>query len=256
MTYLAAMSDLPPPPPPVAPGYPAYPAYPAAPRQFRSSAGVAKALRVLVILTGVASGLMLVSLIVAKSGLDDYVAGSASKASADARLAFFGVASVAYFGLTIAVFVLTIIWQWRLAKNHQALGRPGTSLGPAWAIAGWFIPLAFYVLPFLVTTNLWKGSAPGLTRDDPEWKRQPVAPIVFIWWFAFCASTLVNFQFQLNTSSSSSDTASYQKLAESISDQLTRQWAATALLLVATVAYVLVIDRLTERQQTLIEQTH
>ena len=60
-----------------------------------------------------------------------------------------GLAFVVVAGLMIAVFVLTIVWQWRLAKNHQLLGRPDTAFGPGWAIGAWFIPLANFVIPIL-----------------------------------------------------------------------------------------------------------
>ncbi len=39
-----------------------------------------------------------------------------------------------------------IIWQFRHAKNAQVLGAYG-GLGPGWAIGGWFVPFANYVLP-------------------------------------------------------------------------------------------------------------
>ncbi len=39
-----------------------------------------------------------------------------------------------------------IVWQFRHAKNARALGERG-GLGPGWAIGGWFVPLANFVLP-------------------------------------------------------------------------------------------------------------
>ncbi|HUS61608.1 MAG TPA: hypothetical protein VMY34_05385, partial [Acidimicrobiales bacterium] len=39
--------------------------------------------------------------------------------------------------LSIGGLVLVIVATFRLSKNHQALGRPGTRFGPGWAIAGW-----------------------------------------------------------------------------------------------------------------------
>ena len=48
--------------------------------------------------------------------------------------------------MSSAIGVVFIIWQFRHAKNAQVLGARG-GLGPGWAIGGWFIPLANYVLP-------------------------------------------------------------------------------------------------------------
>ena len=95
-------------------------------------------------------------------------------------------------GLTIAVFVLTIVWQWRLAKNHELLGRPGTTFGPGWAIGAWFIPIANLVLPFLQFRDLWKGSDAGLPRGSPDWKRQSTGALLWVWWGLFVASVVID----------------------------------------------------------------
>jgi uncharacterized protein DUF4328 len=48
----------------------------------------------------------------------------------------------------LATGIVFVIWQYRHAANAVALGgRLG--LGPGWAIGGWFIPLANFVLPTL-----------------------------------------------------------------------------------------------------------
>ena len=49
--------------------------------------------------------------------------------------------------VALAIFVLLIIWLYRAAKNNEALGRQNPRLGPGWAIGGWFIPLANFVIP-------------------------------------------------------------------------------------------------------------
>ena len=103
-----------------------------------------------------------------------------------------GLAFVVVAGLMIAVFVLTIIWQWRLAKNHQLLGRPDTAFGPGWAIGAWFIPLANFVIPILQLRDLWKGSAPGLPRGSPVWKRQSTGALLWVWWGLFVASFVID----------------------------------------------------------------
>lgn len=63
----------------------------------------------------------------------------------DGRVAVFALIFVVLLLATVVVF---IIWHYQLATNAQVLG--GTmNLGPSWAIAGWFIPLANFVLPAL-----------------------------------------------------------------------------------------------------------
>ena len=56
-----------------------------------------------------------------------------------------------------ALAALFIVWQWRHAKNGEALGAHGR-LGPSWAIGGWFVPVANLVLP---AVQLSQSSSPG-----------------------------------------------------------------------------------------------
>lgn len=48
--------------------------------------------------------------------------------------------------LVVAIAAVFITWQWRHAKNAEVLGARG-GLGPGWAIGGWFVPVANFVLP-------------------------------------------------------------------------------------------------------------
>ncbi len=202
--------------------------------------GPARALRVLIICTACATALLIVALLAREAAGNDYREGASSFTAVEDADAFLALASLLVTGLTIAVFVLTIVWQWRLAKNHQMLGRPDTTFGPGWAIGAWFIPLANLVIPFLQFKDLWKGSASGLPRNSLEWKRVPVASIVWLWWAVFAVSYLVEWTttFQLVLSS------------DVFNDDppVGGQIATNALRLVAAVLFWLVVKRLTERQ--------
>jgi hypothetical protein len=83
--------------------------------------------------------------------------------------------------------VLIIIWQWRSAKNAEALGRTGARFTPGWSIAGWLIPFANLLIPYLIVQDLWRSSdaqaAPGT-----EWRRQRGAPLVAQWWILYVVS--------------------------------------------------------------------
>ncbi len=68
----------------------------------------------------------------------------------------------------LALVVVFIIWQYRHAKNAETLGVRG-GLGPGWAIGGWFIPLANFVLPGVQLFQSSKGS-------DVEARRAGRAP--------------------------------------------------------------------------------
>jgi hypothetical protein len=90
---------------------------------------------------------------------------------------------------TVAL-VLIIIWQWRSAKNAEALGRTGARLSPGWSIAGWLIPVANLVLPYLIVQDLWRSSDPEAVPGT-EWRRLKGAPLVAQWWIAYVASLVI-----------------------------------------------------------------
>jgi Domain of unknown function (DUF4328)/Protein of unknown function (DUF2510) len=83
--------------------------------------------------------------------------------------------------VSLAVLVLLIVWTYRSATNAQALGRNGARLGPLWAIFGWFIPLASFVLPYIVIQDLWRSSDPDAPRGD-GWRTLPGSTLVRGWW--------------------------------------------------------------------------
>lgn len=51
--------------------------------------------------------------------------------------------------LTIGTGIVFVFWQYRFTANAELLADRPLSLGPGWAVGGWFIPVANLVLPFL-----------------------------------------------------------------------------------------------------------
>jgi hypothetical protein len=89
-------------------------------------------------------------------------------------------------GLTmIATIVLWLVWQFRHAKNAELLGKHD-GLTAGWAIGGWFIPLAQYVLgPLqLLQSAKWSDpNAPGQGR---------VPGVLVAWWVLYAGQALVS----------------------------------------------------------------
>jgi hypothetical protein len=105
---------------------------------------------------------------------DDFVSGAA-----------------AFYGLTqLGIVVLFIIWQFRAAKNNEALDRVGARFGPGWSIGAWFIPLANLVIPVLIMQDLWRGAAPETPRGDPRWRSARGSWLIGLWWIAWLVSLL------------------------------------------------------------------
>lgn len=62
-------------------------------------------------------------------------------------------------GVFIAQAILILQWFHRAAWNSKRIGETlgfKMTLEPGWAVGGWFIPLANYVLPYLVAADIHK----------------------------------------------------------------------------------------------------
>jgi hypothetical protein len=92
--------------------------------------------------------------------------------------------------VSVMMMVLLIVWAWRTAKNTRALGRTGERISPVLGIFGWFIPVASWVLPYLVVSDLWRGSDPQTARGT-EWRRLPGTVVVRAWWLCFAGGQIV-----------------------------------------------------------------
>lgn len=91
-----------------------------------------------------------------------------------------------------AALVLLIVWMWRSSHNARALGRTDARLSPGWAIGSWFIPLANYVLLYLLYSDLWRSSDPGSERGG-GWRAGPGSPLVRTFWSLHVAGSLLGF---------------------------------------------------------------
>ena len=85
-------------------------------------------------------------------------AGSPFQEVTDADALAAGAAGL-YLLAFLATIVLWMIWQYRFAKNAEALGKRD-GLGAGWAIGGWFIPSANLVLGPLQLAQSAKASDP------------------------------------------------------------------------------------------------
>lgn len=84
--------------------------------------------------------------------------------------------------VSIAAGVLFIVWLSKSAKLSAILAPGRQKLSPGWAVGGWFIPLAYLVLPRIVVGDVWRASEP--LREQPA-TRPPRTVLVSFWWIAF-----------------------------------------------------------------------
>jgi Domain of unknown function (DUF4328) len=144
--------------------------------------------------------------------------------------------------VALAIFVLLIIWLYRAAKNNEALGRQNPRLGPGWAIGGWFIPLANFVIPFIIMDDVWRGADPSLARGDPNWRRSSTLRAIWAW-----LVTAVIFTIPSSIASSTGDVRADEPEKVRRDDILRIIGAVGAI--VAAVLAILVTRRIAARQE-------
>jgi len=148
-------------------------------------AGLARALRVLLLVAAVLSALLAYLAVRMRIELDhvertDRLVGNAANEAVDA---FFGGLSV-FFLTLVGVGVLFAAWMYRAAKNNQGFQRPG-ALGPGWALGAWFIPFGSLVIPAIQLQQLWRGADGTVPRGDLGWRRVRSSVQIWCWWASY-----------------------------------------------------------------------
>jgi hypothetical protein len=156
----------------------------AAPAQVKPLKGLATAISVLLAITGLAAVWAAVALFHRASVVSDFtgLAGVSIQDIKDADSQVSGSVGLFQFGL-LATGIVWIIWQFRFAKNAQAL-RGNYGLAPGWAIGGWFIPFGNLVLPQLQLFQAAKASSPDLPPGQPATAGTAPASVL-AWWVAY-----------------------------------------------------------------------
>jgi Domain of unknown function (DUF4328) len=215
---------------------------PAGAPRWRSLHGLRTALTWLLAFDALASAVVIAAAVNRIGVIDDLQSGTQFFAISD-RIQnaddFATAAGVVAIVLTLATAVCFIIWMWRAAKNNEALGRNEPRLTAAWAIAGWLIPLANFVIPVLVMQDLWRGSDPTVPRNDHRWKIGPRSALVGWWWAILLVSRIGGF----GTSNELGPGA-----LESIRSNNVRAGVGAALEIVAAILAILVVRAITDRQ--------
>ena len=193
---------VPTPPPPPGPyfaaassqgaGYAAPPpATPVASVRWRSLKGLTTALTVLLWIAVAGALFGAIAYAVRISALGDIIDGELTADTAqrahDADDLVSAAGGILGF-VSFAIFVLIIIWMYRAAKNNEALGRLSPRLKPGWAIAGWLIPFANFVIPVLILQDLWRGSDASTPRNVPTWRANRGSPLIGWYWGVFLVS--------------------------------------------------------------------
>ena len=95
--------------------------------------------------------------------------------------------------LLVLTSIVFCVWVVRAAKNARALGAQGMSVSPGWCAGWFFVPIAFFFMPFKGVCEIYKASEPSMNPANPEgWKGVPVPGLLLAWWTLWVISLVVN----------------------------------------------------------------
>jgi hypothetical protein len=259
-TTVPGVSDLPPPPPAVPPppppppnlvappNYAGYAGGPIGSVPLKRVGGLAKVVMALVALAGL---MPLVDLAMRQTVVDEadrYLAGGVSDTDFTEEIIGYVLITTLSGFVTVAAAVLTMIWMFRVARNHRRLHRGGT-WGPGWAIGGWFLPPVVYIIPTLMLGEMWKASDPDVPVGG-EWKSRPASPLPWVWLLVYCVPTVIAF-------SAESDNVldqfrgTEEALAEQITGSQTTDTVVAIASLIAAGLFVVIVRQITDRHRRL-----
>lgn len=87
-----------------------------------------------------------------------------------------------FYIFTAATAVVFICWFWAARNNAEAYLPEHGTLGVGWSVGGWFVPMAGFVLPFIVARDVYRGTMAGRTA-----KPAGGGQIAGWWWAAYVA---------------------------------------------------------------------
>jgi hypothetical protein len=239
---------VPPPPPPdlaPPPGYTAYSQNLSASVELKRIGSLSTAIVILLAVNVVGTLITLVGTPRVVDSAKDYLAERISEDDFTRDVGVYGLMAALSGAAQAAIVVLSIIWTYRVVKNHRAIGR-GTTWGPGMAIGGWFLPPFLYVIPTLVLREAWKASDPTVPPGDERWKQGRDNPLLWAWFLVYGVGTVV-----LSVISSSLQFRQFggdaDDLADVYADSLGMMVALSIVAIVSAVLWALVVRQWTAR---------
>jgi hypothetical protein len=132
------------------------------------AAGARQAIGILMWLSVAASALFTVAAFARKAVWDGFLENDKTLDDVDNADNLIGGAALVVLGLTIAIAIVLAVWSHRAVSNGVARGA---NANPGLAAGSWFIPLGFYVVPFVQLRKALggRGQASVVTRWQVLW---------------------------------------------------------------------------------------
>ncbi|MBP0455139.1 DUF4328 domain-containing protein [Kitasatospora sp. RG8] len=212
---------------------------------LRPANGLAAAVYVLLGLNAV-----LAAAVVAVDVRCDLLLGRLLDGSGDAGLDDFdAVDSVAealngvFLPLALATAVMFIVWFHRIRENADLLLPNGHRHGRGWTIGAWFTPIVLLWFPWQLMVDCWRASAP---LDAEGRRRAPSEKVLALWWSTWIGSIVLG---RIAAASMHRVDLAVLDSLDDLRNTIRVEVAGSALRLVAAVAAILVVNRLTFMQQ-------
>lgn len=205
-------------------------------------------LTVIAVLYGIAFLLELVYI----ETLQDFLEGNASvRAVEDGQVGTAGVQFLAGVLYLVAAGFF-IAWTYRAYDNLRRTSVAELRYDANWAIASWFIPVAWWIRPKQILNDVWRAGEAGVEVRDSSWHDRPVPPLLHWWWAAWVVAALVGIvaaAVGFDSDAMLSGRAEYER------EQEAATIAAPGLLcsIAAAILAALVVRRITDREERLRE---
>jgi hypothetical protein len=201
-------------------------------------------------LVGAASLMALITLplrIAQLHTLHDYMNGLATIADVNDATSRAGGIGVFAAIASAAAIVLWLVWQFRSQSNLPGLGATGMRYSPGWVVGWWFIPVAWWVMPFRTIRELWLASDPEAGAAD--WGMRKLSPLIPLWWTFW----ILRWALAIISGATSSSSAPGQSMFTYTPEQLLHRvsWGiwSDAAYIVAGILAILVIRDIDRRQR-------
>jgi hypothetical protein len=104
-----------------------------------------------------------------------------------------GLLGLVTSGVSIATWVLFLVWTNLAAKNVRAFGQQGLEYTPGWCVGWWFIPIASLWKPFTAMREIWKASDPETVGANASrsWMSSVVPATLPAWWGVYILNGFV-----------------------------------------------------------------
>ena len=73
--------------------------------------------------------------------------------------------------------ILVLSWIYRANYNARQLGAADMRFTPGWAVGWYFIPIAWFWMPYLAMREIWRASV-----NPSDWATTPAWPLLRWWW--------------------------------------------------------------------------